>query len=608
MVRRVGVRTLALALFLALGSTAWAALPKHAGLAAAVQERWYVALKRLPAADEGSRAERYFRALALLGSGQKGAAFDALRALAGDKGSFSGPALEQIVAFQFADGRYAQVVKDHEAGGATKFMEPEAHFYRVGQSYYMLGDHEKAQPLLEQADAGKWRAYARHTLALIAYGRGMLSVAVERVGEALDAAQSHPDRAVRRAMVDRLRLVRGRMIHQAALSTVEIDPSRREKLIKLAISQLSLIKKESPYYAEALRTIGWCAAELNDVVRALASFELAASVDPDNAHEDAWATGRIFERLGYFEEAADSYAEARLLAGESADRLETSSGGAITLTPQVRASGWGALGTLFKGLAEGNGQLQEELEMARAALELRAGRLDGVEKGLDEAGSTTEALTAELIRMDKELYHYLDIIPARALFPKKQRARVDRVMNRQEWVQNDLRRTEEALMELAGTRAWDRADDELKKQVADVWERLRASGSQLANAQLHFLEGLKFRVSVREKELMRLVEARKQENQALVDPLKDAREILVLEREKLAGIEAKFQELAERAAAAQAEMARLRGGSDVGLVEAARNQLLEQARATRLRADAYALDEVQALHLWEESLESEGEQ
>ena len=130
---------------------------------------------------------------------------------------------------------------------------------------------------------------------------------------------------------------------------------------------------------------------------------------------------------------------------------------------------------------------------------------------------------------------------------------------------------------------------------------LRSAIDRAVSAQLAFLEGMKIRVSIREKELMRLVDARKQENASLVDPLNDNRNILAHERNKLAMMEARLDELAQRADVLTDDLKELRAGADMVLVDEYRKSLRERAGEIRLRADEFSLDEAQALHLWEES-------
>ena len=588
-----------------LAVSATAALPPKAGLADAVGQRWEHALDRLPADASAGRAERYFRSVALLETGHAVAALEVLRALSAVNEPFAGPALERIVEYSFDRGRYAEVVALSEGSKARSLIDLDAFAYRVGQSYFMQGKHTEAAKWLAKVGDSQWSPYARMTQALILYHGGDIPKAIEKVGEAVDAVPFHPDRELRKMFVDRFRLLRGRMIHQVALSSAGMDPATREKLLKVAVSQLTLIRPESPHYAEALRTLGWCAAEGGDSARALAAFETASGVDPENTHEDQWAAGKVMERLGYFDEAADAYGKARRSALEWADAWELESATLEDRDPVLWATGWGALHDLTATLERRTDALTAEVNLTRGAAAVRARRLDAADGRLGATGRHIENLAQELGRMDKDLYHYLDVIPARALFPKRDRPRIDALMDRRERLLGQIVEIEKALQEVARTRSWTLAGPAMVKRADGLWERAHQAGAHLSGAQLSFLEGVKYRVSVREKELVRLVDARKQENTSLRDPQHDNTVILAEERARLAKLNQSIAVLAERAAKAAEAVVKVRADLQEGLKDAGKERLRSLARQLRLKADAYAVDEAQALHLLEQRIERE---
>jgi tetratricopeptide (TPR) repeat protein len=581
--------------------TAHAALPKNAGISEVLMGQWGRALARLPEAQDANRAEKYFRAWALMESGRVDEALTLLTGLSSTPGAFGGTALEMITEYAFEMGRFDEIVAAGELIEGKRFQKTDAMNYRVGQSYYMAGQFERAKLLLEKVEIARWRVYARHTLALMAYDDGDSSVAIERIGEALKAAQAHPDRVISRALVDRLRLVRGRVIHQAALRTEGIDEDSREKLFKVAISQLVLVTPKRRLYAQALRTIGWCAAEMGDSVRAIASFETAMSVDPERAHEDLWATGRVFERLGYFEQAADYYFQARAVALDFVEILEKNAEGDLELPTNYPRKGWVGVAERLSVVSDRVDAVHRQVVLSIDAANHRAARLDEVEKRLDNVSYLVKDMSQELVKMDADLYHYLDIIPASSLFQKKDRPRIQALLDKQERLLSQMLAAKKALETLERTRAWKRAPDLLRDTATALWQRLEQGDYNIVNAQLAFLEGMKFRVSVREKELMRLVDARKQENQSLHDPLSDNRTILAYERDKLVPTVAGLDQLAKRADKLSAELAELKDGADRVLVDEYRQSIRERAKQIKLRADEFSLDEAQALHLWEES-------
>ncbi len=604
MVRRVTALFIALA---ALAPCAFGLSPQKEGLSAALGERWEDALRLLPSDEKAGRAETYFRALALQNTGMVPESMKIFSSLASTKGSFNGPALERVVAYEFERGNYQKVADAFKASQAQKFLDPDSMNYRVGQSFLLLSQPAEAKKALEAVKGGKYLPYALISQAQMTYAAGDYSGSIQVLDKAMDSLGSHPDRALRKALADEIRLRRGRIIYQAAVTSDSMTKDQREKLLKLAVSQLSLIKDGSPHYAEALRSTGWCSLEMGDKVRALASFETAMAADPENAHEDQWAMGRVFERNEYFEEAADSYATARLTAEEWSITWEGALAGEIAPSPLSMSGGWSSLlDSQASVLQKRADSLGEDFTLVAEAVKLRKSRLDAVEKGLNEAEKRLDAMDAELVKMDGELYQYLDLIQVGSLFPKEERPRIEGLMARQEKLMKVMGWTERALKTISENAMWDSSPDPLRKKVEAMWKKLGEVGSALTQSQLIFLEGLKARVSVREKELMRILESRKKEILYLRTPLKDARRILADERKKLSEMEVKVAALSERSKKAGEGLAASQAEARATLVARTRRTLSEKMKAVKLRGDQIAMDEAQALHLLQTQNEKSG--
>ncbi|TAL18330.1 hypothetical protein EPN96_02165 [bacterium] len=602
------VTLLVIALVVLAAAPALAIAPQKEGLSAAVGERWEDALRLLPSDEKAGRAEKYFRALALYNSGFVPEAVKLFGALSSSKGAFNGPALEKLVKYEYDRGNYGEVVKYFKASEGRKFMEPDSVFYRVGQSHFMLGQNADAKASLEKTADGNFHPYALVTLAQIAYGEGDVSKSIEIFDKAMDKLNSLPDREVRRALADDIRLRRGRIIYQASITSENVTKDQAEKLLKLAISQLSLIKEGSPHYADALRTIGWCSLEMGDKVRALASFETAMAIDPQNAHEDQWAIGRTLERNEFYEDAAEYYANARATAEEWAVTWEGASFGEVVPTPAQISLGWKFLQEEeLAAVRRAVETLSNEFALSEESAVLKGARLDNVEKSLDEQKNLMDAIEAELVKMDKDLYEYLDVIQVGSLFPKEDRPRIEGLMLRQDRLVAALEWTERAIYALSSTLGWDNAPAALKARVEKMWQKLEEAGASLSDGQLEFLEGLKARVSVREKELMRILDSRKNESVSLREPQKKARELLALKREELGKTSHRIAEVKVRYEAAKAKLDELVKEMDLSMSAVARQELVEKKQKAKTRADQYALDEAQSLHLYQKELEKSGD-
>ncbi|RMG84418.1 MAG: tetratricopeptide repeat protein, partial [Candidatus Dadabacteria bacterium] len=267
------VAAAALVVFLAAGVSA-AGVREQAGMARALLGAGPEALDLLgrePAA--GSRADRYFRALALDRAGFRAAALGVWAELAATGGPFSGPALEAAVDREFARGRYERVAALAAAANPGRLADPDALWYRVGQSLRMLGRSPEAAEALGRVSQGPFLPYALHTLAQIRFEEDRHAEALDLLARAVEAAPE--------PLADRIRLTRGRILYQVAVGLSGLDPEARERGLQVARDQFGRIQPESPWYAQALEGMGWCDLELGATAEALAAFTLAAERDPD---------------------------------------------------------------------------------------------------------------------------------------------------------------------------------------------------------------------------------------------------------------------------------------------------------------------------------------
>lgn len=594
MARRVAP---ALALAVALAGSPVAAAPpgllERAGFGEALLGRWERALSRLHGTD---RPSAYFRASALLALGMPGEALGILRELSTVPGAFSGPALELAVTRLFHAGDYAEVVAWADASSADRFQDPHALRYAVGQSRYLLGDTAGARRDLEAVQRGNRKPYALHTLALIHFREGRLRDAVDLLGASVEAAGVQPGGALGAALADRLRLTRGRILYQAAVGLPELAAAERGSLFTLAREQFERVKPGSPEYAGALRGTGWCSAELGDSAKALGAFEAAASLDPKGRHEDLWAQGRVYQRLGFHDEAARLYGEAREAALGEAKAPGRSAPG--TVAPGARE--WADLGRRAGQVrlrAEESVQTAAEVEAALGARDRLLERAAGI---LEGGRAAAAARLGELEGLTGRLAQYMDEIPADALFPRAVRPRLQVVSARQEELALQIARTEATFSALGGSEFWDTASPELQSRGRALWGRLGTAGDLLAQAQLDFLEGLKRRVSDREEELGRAIAELRSAAEGLAEPAAELESRLALARAGQERSRARLGTLRTRLEGAAQGLRGVEGEAETRRRRAGTAAAAREAERLRLRADAIALDEAQALHLWRE--------
>ncbi|MHB8765965.1 MAG: hypothetical protein ACYDA8_16740 [Deferrisomatales bacterium] len=583
----------ALAALSAIPGVAAAEVAVRAGLSHAVLGRWEQALDRLGEAP-ADRAGRYFRAVALLELGETAEGLAALRGLIDPGGPFAGAALERAVGLLFRRGQYGAVTEWYEAARAERFQDGDALRYRVGQSYLATRRGEQARPLLEAVGPGPYRAYARYSLGGLAFEEGRLRDAVDLLGQAVEAAASHPDPRVAAALGDRARVTRARMVYQSASTAEALPGGARQQLFRAAADQFARVKPDSAWYAEALRGVGWCQAELGDGARALAAFESAAAVDPSARHEDLWAQGRVLQRLGHLDEAARTYGLAREAAlGAARDAAEGGGRGTDDLRWDDLAQAAASVGARVAGLAEVEALVAGGIAAGRE-------RVGAATRRLDAVGERARVLGGELASMANHLGEYLDGIPAAALYGAADRGRVEALGLRQRRLGLEIERLHGVFAALEAGALWGEAPPADRARAEALWGRLAAARARLSGEQLALLQTLKERVWVREAELVRAIEAGQGEVAGLAGTVAGARGAVAAADAEWTALAARLASLEARRRALHARLATLAEGLRGAAAEEAARAAEERAARLRLRADAFALDETQALHLWQQ--------
>ena len=588
-------------LVLLLGAAPSAAgMPRGAGVAQGVAGQWAVAtdrLEALPAAARG-RAEQYFHAAARLQLGLRGTGLAGLRELSDTGGPFSGPALELAVQTLFAEGRHGEVVEWAAASRTERFQDVDSLHYRVGQSHLLLGRSEDARQSLERVTSGALLPYALHSRALLELAARRFGPAVDLLGEAIDAAETVPEPAVAAALADALRVARGRVLYQLAANASDLAEGERAGLVELAREQFERVPEISVLYPEALRGVGWCTLENGDSSRSLASFVAAGGMDPAGRSEDLWAQGRVYQRLGYYREAARLYREAAESAVETAALAEQAPG--FDAGPVPGAARWERRGVAAGALAPGRDDLVARLSALAEASAARDRRLEGAARMIEVRRQRISELQDGLAALTTQLQEFLDQISAAALFPPGERGRVRSLGALQQRLNGDVTRIENALGAISNTVFWTQASPERKARGQALWGRLGRAKELLGDLQLDFLLALKERVSQRETELARQIEELQRGSRELAGPLAaadQARLAAVSRSEELGG---RLAALERRVVALREPLVALRETARARVARAEARARAERAEQLLLRADAYALDEAQALHLLQE--------
>jgi hypothetical protein len=600
MAPRIGFAAACLAVLLA-AVPAGAGLPGGAGVALAVDGQWARALQWLDPriVPEPNRAEQYFRAAAQLELGLRVPALGALRDLSDSGGAFSGPALELGIQALFDEGRHDEVVSWQATSRAERFQDANSLNYRVGQARLLVGERESAQLSLQRVMAGRWRPYALYSLAILQFEAEHLGPAADLLGEAVTAAESASAPEVAPALGDTLRVARGRVLYHLAVTTQDPEGRDRRRLAEMASEQFRQVAEGSLSYPDALRGIGWCALETGDSSLALASFATASEVDRAVWPEDLWAQGRVYQRLGYHGEAARLYRAAGEAAVGLAGEMESGVGDGVEV-PLPEAARWQRRGERSAAATARREALEANFSWLNQALMARDRRLAAVAGVIEDREKRIAELKSELMRLSVKLRDFLDQIPAAALFPVGERARVGALIALQKRLDDDVTRIEGALGAISRTVFWSQATEGQQARGTALWTRLADAKVRLGELQLGFLLALKERVSQRELELAQQIERLEVALVALAGPVDAAH------RERLAAVQrgeklrARVAGLRDRSRELDGPLAALGAvaSDQVRAAEAAARG--ERARTLRLQADAYALDEAQSLHLLQE--------
>jgi len=569
--------TLAAAVLLASAGPARAGVWGEAGVVRALTGDGADAVDLLARVPQPTRAERYFRAVALDRAGFRPAAFGLWAELSVSDGAFSGPALEELVKREFGRARYDRVIASYEAARPGRLTDPAGLWYRVGQSYRMLGRQQEAAEALARVDGGTFLPYALHTLAQIRFEQDRHAEALDLLAEAIEAAPP--------PLADRIRLTRGRVLYQVATGLSDLTPQARRRALATARAQFDRVGPDSPWYPEALEGMGWCDLELGAAAAALAAFGLAAERDPGREPLYLWAEGRAYEAAGVPAEAARWYGRARDRARAAAAALE-----ARADRPEVAAV-WRRELDRIRPVARRLDTLDARLEAVSAALVAREGALARRAGRVDRAEAGLAALGAELGRMSEGVGAYLDTVPLDVLVPRQTRPRVSALSARHRGLDREADRL------YGAAEALEAASPGAAQGLRD---RLLAVRQRLARARAAFLEGLRQRVSARQKELAARIAQEREGLATVASSVEGVREALEEAAARVGRARQALRGLRGRIEVVRGKIEALRAEAQAQGRRATRERLVAEASRWRRRADLYALDETQALHLLRE--------
>jgi chromosome segregation ATPase len=117
-------------------------------------------------------------------------------------------------------------------------------------------------------------------------------------------------------------------------------------------------------------------------------------------------------------------------------------------------------------------------------------------------------------------------------------------------------------------------------------------------ASLAFLGALQELVSEREAELVRRLKGLRRAVDALGEPLETGLGRLAEARARVGTVRERLEALRAQAKAVSVRLEEVERGAALAERASAGEALEKEAAKLRLRADQYALDETQALHLW----------
>ncbi len=608
----------ALALWAAIPAAAAQGVLERSGYAEALLGRWESALWRLKGLDPAST---YFRGQALLELGVEDEGEALLTSLVGTPSSFAGPAFELVAARRFVAGNYAGVVSLADAAGSARLQDPHALSYFLGQSRWLEGDRAGAAADLARVAAGPYRPYALHALGALHFLEGSPRRAVEHLGAAVEAAAEDGRRGA--ALVDRIRLTLGRVLYQSALAQASLAPDDRRALLRLAREEFRTVRAESPFYAEALRGEAWCSVELEDAARALTAFGEASVRDPAGRHEDLWGQGRTYQRAALPDEAARLYGEAHTEAVARAESLAGRSGPAPPWTDPA----WARARRRAQAVRERLLSTQSLAEEVAEACDRREARYRDVEARYRNLEARVETLRERVLAMAAGPAHtlvgclrcptarradgialaeglehvrghiqeYLDRVSSARFLPRRERLRIDTALDHHERLGADIIRLE---ADLASPALGAGVPEAARARVDELRARLEEVRVRLLRAAIAFLAAVQELVSERESELVRRLEGLRRAVDALGGPLETALDRLAEARSLVGTVRERLEALLAQAEAVSVRLEKVERGAALAERASAGEALDKESAQLRLRADQYALDETQSLHLW----------
>lgn len=549
-----------------------------------------------------SGSSLYFFAYVMLKLHMIEKAHSVLHTLAADQNNYAGPAMELAVKDFFEAGEYDEVASLAKTAKATKFKDRNLLNYEIGQSYFMLGDFDAAEAKFLEVEGGSSRPYAQHALGLINFSRKKPREAMENLSSAVEAVKALTQKDLAVSLADRIRLTLGRVVYQSAMGMTDLSDEDRRKLFSVAVEQFEAVKEESLFFSQALRGLGWTTLEMDDSAKALASFEAASEIDPQEIHGDYWAMGRIYQRLGLFEEAAKMYAAARDAAKKLG--IEIAQGEIPSAESSSSMSRW-------TRLAEGVEQSQKRLvdqtekeQLISVGIDLKAQRFKSADERLEKLKARAKELDDQLFALADGLDDYIDQMSASELFPAGQRAYLDRVISLRDAVHKETAYMEDLFLSFETNVLWLTATREHKDKAAKLWSELQKTKKNLEDARFNFLLATKDRVNIRKMELSQWIERLREGVAALEEPARRTEGAIAEAKATLEKRRARLESAARFRQAIMKKLESLGNEADIARQSEEKRLAEQRAKEVALLADHYALDETEALLLLHEQGET----
>lgn len=583
--------------FSIVSSVASANMRERAPLSEALLERWEEAYAGFKQLDKPSRLPLYYMARVMQKLHMGEGSLSVLRTLAGEDSAYSGLALELAVNDLFEVGEYDRIIPLAAASQAMRFKDPDTFNYQTGQAYFLLGDSVRAEARLVAVEAGPLRPYALHSLGLINFSKGNLREAMEYLSAGIEAVKVISDQKIARALKEKMRLTLGRVVYQSAMSMTDLAEENRVKLLSLAVEQFEAIGQDSLFFPEALRGIGWSMLELGDSARALASFESAASLDSLFTHEDYWAQGRIYQRLGHLEEAAKMYGKA---AAEATKQKIFFAAGKTAVGYDSSMVRWTRLAN---GVAQSEGRLDRLSDKERlitVGINRKAEGLAVAEQRVEALSARGRVLAEELEVMAAGLNDYMDEISAVDLFPANKRAYLDRVIGLRDGIRVEIAYLDEIFSSFETSALWTQATKKHRDAAVALWKRLNKAKGALSESRYSFLLAMKDRVNVKKANLAQFIKDLRQSVVVLDEPRERTRAAILKAKANLETRRSRFASLGRFLRGLEEQTRSLGEQVNNSSFSEGRRRAEERAVEVGLLADAYMLDETEALHLLHE--------